>query len=40
MTYAHAAHWLTSVVYMVPIVAFLLWLVFVTVRDRVRERGE
>jgi hypothetical protein len=40
MTYAHAGHWVTSVVYMLPIVAFLLWLVFVTVRDRMRERDE
>jgi uncharacterized membrane protein YtjA (UPF0391 family) len=40
MTYAHATHWITTVVYMLPVVAFLVWLVFVTVRDRMRERGE
>jgi hypothetical protein len=40
MTYAHAAHWVTSVIYMLPIVAFLIWLVFITVRDRMRERDE
>ena len=38
MTPAHASHWLTTAVYMLPIVAFLVWLVFVTVRDRVRGR--
>jgi hypothetical protein len=40
MTYAHAGHWVTTVVYMLPIVAFLLWLLFVTLRDRMRERDE
>ncbi len=40
MTYAHAGHWITTVVYMLPVVAFLVWLVFVTVRNRMRERGE
>jgi hypothetical protein len=38
MTLAHAAHWITSVVYMLPVIAFLVWLVFVTVRDRTRRR--
>ena len=40
MTVAHATHWVTTLVYMLPIVAFLAWLVFVTVRDRMRERDE
>jgi hypothetical protein len=40
MMYAHAAHWVTSVIYMLPIVAFLIWLVFVTVRDRMRQHDD
>jgi len=35
---AHAGHWLVSVSYFLPVIAFLLWLVFVQIRDR--RRGE
>jgi hypothetical protein len=38
---AHAGHWLESVVYLVPIVGFALWLAFTTIKDRrSRRRGE
>lgn len=35
---AHAGHWLVSVSYFLPVIAFLVWLVFVQIRDR--RRGE
>ena len=31
---AHSGHWLESVVYLVPIVGFALWLAVATIRDR------
>ena len=38
---AHAGHWLESVVYLVPIVGFGLWLAVTTIKDkRARRRGE
>jgi hypothetical protein len=40
MTYAHAGHWVTSVVYMIPLLAFLIWLVFIAIRDRMHERDD
>jgi hypothetical protein len=36
--FAHAGHWISSLLILVPTVAFILWLVAVTVRDRRRER--
>lgn len=36
---AHTGHWLESVVYLVPIVGFGLWLAITTFRDR-RERRQ
>jgi hypothetical protein len=35
---AHAGHWISSLLILVPTVAFILWLVAVTVRDRRRDR--
>jgi hypothetical protein len=35
---AHVGHWLTTIAYFVPVVAFLGWLVVTQVRDR-RSRG-
>ena len=35
---AHAGHWLTSVAYFLPVIAFLGWLAFVTIRDRREQR--
>ena len=35
---AHAAHWITSVAYFVPVVGFLLWLAITQIRQR-RQRG-
>jgi len=34
MYVAHAGHWLTSVAYFVPVVAFLVWLVVTQIKDR------
>ena len=34
---AHAGHWSTSVITMAPVVAFALWLIVITIRDRRRE---
>jgi len=36
---AHAAHWLTSLAYFVPVVAFVGWLLIARLRDRRREAG-
>jgi hypothetical protein len=37
---AHAGHWLVSAAYFVPVVGFLVWLGFVTLRDRRRQRRD
>jgi hypothetical protein len=40
MLIAHAGHWLTTVAYFVPVVAFLAWLVITQIKDRrSRSRG-
>jgi hypothetical protein len=36
---AHAGHWLTTIAYFLPVVAFLGWLVVTQIRDRRRGRG-
>jgi hypothetical protein len=36
---AHTGHWVSSLLILLPTVAFIVWLVLVTVRDRRRERG-
>jgi hypothetical protein len=36
---AHAGHWISSLVILLPTVAFIVWLVVITVRDRRRERS-
>jgi hypothetical protein len=35
---AHAGHWISSLLILLPTVAFIVWLVLITVRDRRRER--
>jgi hypothetical protein len=35
---AHAGHWLVTIAYFLPVVAFILWLVVTQVRDRRRGR--
>jgi hypothetical protein len=35
---AHAGHWIESLLILLPTVAFIVWLVIVTMRDRRRER--
>ena len=34
MFIAHSGHWLTSVAYFLPVVAFLIWLAVAQVRER------
>jgi cytochrome c oxidase assembly factor CtaG len=38
MVFGHAAHWIESVLVLVPTVGFVLWLAYITVRDRMRSR--
>ena len=33
---AHAGHWLVQVVYFVPVLGFVIWLVVTQIRDRRR----
>jgi hypothetical protein len=37
---AHAGHWLTTIAYFVPVVAFLVWLGVTQIRERRRGRQE
>jgi hypothetical protein len=37
---AHAGHWLTTIAYFVPVVAFLVWLGITQIRERRRGRHE
>ena len=34
MYFAHAGHWLTSIAYFVPVVAFLIWLLVTQIKER------
>jgi hypothetical protein len=34
MFLAHAGHWLTSIAYFVPVVAFLVWLAVTQIKER------
>jgi hypothetical protein len=38
LVFAHAGHWISSFLILAPTVAFIVWLVVVTVRDKRRER--
>jgi uncharacterized membrane protein len=40
LLFAHAGHWISSLLILLPTVAFIIWLVAITVRDRRRERGK
>lgn len=41
IVFAHAGHWLTSVGFMLPPVAFMAWLAYVTIKERRRgDEGE
>jgi hypothetical protein len=35
---AHAGHWISSLLILLPTLAFIVWLVAITVRDRRRQR--
>ncbi len=34
MVLAHASHWLVNLAYIVPVVGFLIWLGFATLKER------
>lgn len=38
MVIAHAGHWLVDYVSFLPVIAFAIWLVVATIRDRHRDR--
>jgi uncharacterized membrane protein len=38
LVFAHAGHWIDSLLILVPTVAFIVWLVATTARERRRER--
>ena len=37
---AHSGHWLESVVYLIPIVGFAVWLGVATIKDKRRRANE
>ena len=37
---AHAGHWIGTIIELTPLIAVVAWLVFVTTKDRRRERRE
>jgi hypothetical protein len=39
MYLAHAGHWLVSIAYFVPVVAFLIWLVVTQIKERRSRSG-
>ena len=39
MYVAHAGHWLTSIAYFVPVIAFLAWLLVTQIKDRRNRSG-
>jgi hypothetical protein len=39
MLFAHAGHWLTTIAYFLPVVAFLGWLAFTQIRQWRRSRS-
>ena len=38
LVFAHAGHWISSLLILLPTVAFIIWLVAITVRDKRRQR--
>jgi hypothetical protein len=36
---AHAGHWLTTIAYFLPVVAFLVWLLVTQIKERRRGDG-
>ena len=35
---AHAGHWIVQVAYFAPVLAFLIWLMITTLKERRRDR--
>jgi hypothetical protein len=40
LVFAHAGHWIESLLILLPTVGFIIWLVVVTHRENRRERRE
>ena len=38
LLFAHAGHWISSLLILLPTVAFIIWLVAITVRDKRRAK--
>ena len=38
-SFAHAGHWLTTIAYFVPVVAFLVWLLVTQIKERRSRSG-
>jgi hypothetical protein len=32
--FAHAGHWITGIAYFIPVIAFMVWLAVVQIRER------
>ena len=39
LVFAHAGHWIESLLMLVPVVGFLIWLWITTMRERRRQRN-
>jgi hypothetical protein len=39
MPIAHVGHWLVNIAYLLPVVAFLVWLAITQIRERRRSRS-
>jgi hypothetical protein len=40
LVFAHAGHWIESLLILVPTLGFIIWLVVVTLREKRRQRRE
>ena len=40
LVFAHAGHWLESIVYLIPILGFAIWLAIIAIKDRRRGGSE
>ena len=38
LVFAHAGHWIESLLILIPTLGFIIWLAGITLRDRRRER--
>jgi uncharacterized membrane protein len=40
LVFAHAGHWISSLLILLPTVAFIVWLVAITARDKRRGKAK